>query len=298
MFRIDLSALSRTELKRLLAAAEARGQAERIEQLRAELAARDSGEAPRPPPAPAPDAFDDDEPLPMVVPDELPALHLELPRAPVAQRARPARGWSRGAAAAAVVLVVGGGAAVWALNGTPGLPTGDAAPAASPPASTAAPAPAPRVMVARVEAAVPVPPEAIAPPAPPAPSQPDPQPTPPPPEPRPAATLAKAESPAAPRRLDPCARPPTPADRLLCNDLGLNLLNHEMREAYGRAMDAGADPIAIRESQAAWRRARDPVSDPRALAQLYDRRIGELKAMAGGAPRPDAAVTTPERQQD
>ena len=81
-------------------------------------------------------------------------------------------------------------------------------------------------------------------------------------------------------RLDPCATPPSPADRLLCNDLALNLLDHEMRAAYGRAMEAGADPVALRESQSAWRRSRDPTADARALAGLYDRRIRELEAAA------------------
>ena len=78
-------------------------------------------------------------------------------------------------------------------------------------------------------------------------------------------------------------RPFSPADRALCGDLALNLLDHEMRDAYGRAMEAGADPIALRESQAAWRRARDPLSDSSALASLYDRRIRELRAAAEAA---------------
>jgi hypothetical protein len=287
MLRMNLSALSSTELKQLLAAAEGRGQDSLVEQLRAELATRAAVGEPRvarsrtPPPA----EFDD-EPEPMMVPDEA-ASGLWLDR-DLGGRS-PARRWPVGLAAAAVLAV--GGAVAWGLNGAPGLPVagGAAPPATATPA--AAPAPAPRAMVARVEVAPPAPPEAVAPAAP-LPPAPAPAPAEPPPK-----ALAKAESRAsAPRRLDPCATPPTPADRLLCNDLGLNLLNHEMREAYGRAMDAGADPVALRESQAAWRRTRDPVSDPRALAQLYDRRIRELKAVAGETPRPDAAATTLERQ--
>ena len=90
--------------------------------------------------------------------------------------------------------------------------------------------------------------------------------------------------PARPTRLDPCATPPTPADGLLCRDLALNLLDHEMREAYGRAIIAGADPITLRDSQADWRRTRDPIADPRALADVYDRRIRELEAEAEPPP--------------
>jgi uncharacterized protein YecT (DUF1311 family) len=118
------------------------------------------------------------------------------------------------------------------------------------------------------------------------------QPVAPRPEARPMALAKAPVRQIAQTRLDPCATPPTPADRALCNDLALNLLSHEMRDAYGRALSAGADPEAIRESQAAWRRTRDPVSDPRALAEIYDRRIRELKA-AAAAP---VADISPNRQ--
>jgi len=89
-----------------------------------------------------------------------------------------------------------------------------------------------------------------------------------------------------PSRLDPCATPPSPADRLLCSDLALSLLDHEMRDAYRHAVEAGADPVALRESQAEWRRARDPVADARTLAGLYDTRIRELNAAALPSPPP------------
>jgi hypothetical protein len=293
MLRMNLGALSRTELKQLLAAAEGRGQESLVEQLRAELASRASaGEGRMSASRTPPPAGFDDEPASMVLPDDG-ASGLWLER-DVGRRA-PARRWPAGLAAVAAVLVVGG-AAAWSLNGAPGLPVGRAAPppkalaqaTAPAPAAASAPTPTPRAMVARVEVTPPAPSEAVAPP------------TPSPPEPRsqepPRPQVGTEVRASVPRRLDPCATPPTPADRLLCNDLGLNLLNHEMREAYGRAMDAGADPVAIRQTQAAWRRARDPVSDPRALAQLYDRRIRELKAMAGETPRPDVAATTLERQ--
>jgi len=285
MLRIDLSTLSRTELKHLLAAAEGRGQDALVEQLKAALAARASAEAARPRPL---EAFEDDEPAPMAaLDDDVPGLRLDRD----ARRSPSARGWPAGLAIAAVLLV--GGATSWGLNGAPGLPGGAVAPAA--PAATAAPAL--RAMTARVEAApapaaspAPLPAPALDPAAPPQPR------LKPAPRPEPAATLAKAEAPPpTPRRLDPCATPPTPADRLLCQDLALNLLDHEMREAYGRAMDAGADAAALQAGQAAWRRARDPVADPRALAALYDRRIRDLKAMAGEA-RPDAAAATVDRQ--
>lgn len=261
MLRIDLSALSRAELRRLLAAARARGQTGLTDQLQAELAARAAGKGASDAVSRLlPPAFDEDETEPMKAPAGLPELSVAAP-------GRRPRSASRGPLAFAIlgILAAVGGAA-WGLNGAPGWPGPRPAPgpATRPAAAIAAAAPAagaPRAMVARVE---PVPPAAAG--------------VAPPPI-RAAAPSPPPERP-APRRLDPCAAPPTPADRLLCNDLGLNLLDHEMRDAYGRAMAAGADPVALRDSQAAWRRARDPTGDPRALAQLYGRRIRELKAQA------------------
>jgi len=266
MLRIDLSALSQTELRRLLANAEDRGQTALAVQLQGELTARRAGGGgSRPPPA----AFDDDDDTePMVLPDHLPALSLagrDGGAAPPGRR--------RPIGLLAFSLILTGAVAAWGLTGAPGLNRPPSGPSVRPTSAIAAPPPPPvqRAMVARVEPALPADVEA---------------PAPPPSAPVRVATTARPEPP-APRRLDPCATPPTPADRALCNDLGLNLLEHEMREAYGRAMSAGADPARLRADQSAWRAERDPTSDPRTLARLYDRRIGELKALARENPPDD-----------
>ena len=321
MLRIEMSGLTRAELRRLLTAAEARGQAELAEGFRAELAARAAGEDTGPPapiafeedepgpiafeedePAPiafgedepGPIIFEEDEPGPIVAPEEPPLLSplpLELPD----RRAPPARRWPVGLAAVALLAV--GGASGWILSGAPGWPQ---------PESPGEP-PAPRAMTIRsapgpVAASLPkASPEPPPPPASAAAEAPAPEPTTPPTaEPAPRVASITAPRP-GPRRVDPCAQPPTPADRLLCNDLALNLLERELRDAYGRALSAGADPVAVRQSQAEWRRARDPTSDPRALAGLYDRRIRELKAMtaaASAAPEAAAPPLPDDRQRN
>lgn len=283
MLRIDISTLKTAELGRLLVAARARGQHELVQSLEAEIAAREGGAPAETRASSDEPAVEDDETRPMVVPDPSPDLRLERER----RRSPPRRGWPIGLAAAGVLTL--GGMAAWGLSGAPGFPRLSPNPGGEPPRvatrpapPAASPTPTPRAMTARVAPSPPSQsgPAALA-PTPTAVSAPEP--------PR-AVALAKAEAPAR-RRLDPCATPPTPADRLLCNDLGLNLLSHEMRDAYGRALSAGADPVAIREGQAAWRRVRDPVADPRVLAELYDRRIRELKAAAStaAASGPDAA---------
>lgn len=299
MLRIEMSGLTRAELRRLLAAAEARGQAELAEGFRAELAARAAGGDDGPPQPMAFDEFDEDEPGPITFHDDEPGPIL-APRDPTRlaaedptplafeaadRRARAKRQWPVGLVAVAVLAV--GGATVWGVSRAPEWP------------------PEPRAMTFRsasTRAPVAAPPPKAPPPSPPAVAEA------PPPEPTPQATAEPASKAAAeaapkvatqaapepgPRRVDPCARPPTPADRLLCNDLALNLLERELRDAYGRALSAGADPAAVRASQAEWRRARDPTSDPRALAGLYDRRIRELKAMTASASAPTEAPAPP-----
>jgi hypothetical protein len=101
--------------------------------------------------------------------------------------------------------------------------------------------------------------------------------------PPPTVRLAKAE-PAAHKSTarDPCTRS-TPADRLVCRDLSLRLIDLELREAYVRALNARADPAIVDAGQAAWRRTRDKVSDPDRLARLYNQRIRELEAATAAA---------------
>jgi len=282
MLRIDISTLGQPELKRLLAAARARGQEAFAAKLEAELASRAASGRKAQPRQPPDFDVEDDETQPMFPVGDAADLRLDPP---VRRRGGPGA-WP--VVLAAAVLV--GGAAGWGLS--PGVKTWLSARADR--ALQAEAAPAPRVMAAQIAKPAPTPPPEPA--SAPAVAAPDPAP-PAPPAPRPTALAKTQARPAVPARLDPCATPPTPADRALCNDLALNLLSHEMRDAYGRALSAGADPAAIRESQAAWRRTRDPVSDPRALAEIYDRRIRELKAAAALAASSSAPVAA-DRQQN
>jgi uncharacterized protein YecT (DUF1311 family) len=260
MLQINIATLSRSELKGLLATATSRGQAALAEQIQAALDTQAADAAVR---LASSHVAADEEPARIVFEDDEAAessLRLGSLREPRSRR------WPLALAAATIVGV--GAAMAWAPLRAP-------APArASSPrlAALTAPPTVPRAMAMVAE------PAARPDPSPPAPAAAAP-PAAAPPKPAPStATAAAAATPQPPRRVDPCADPPTPADGTLCKDLALNLLDRELRDAYGRAIDAGADPRAIRQSQAAWRRARDPVSDPRALAELYERRIRDLKA--------------------
>lgn len=96
----------------------------------------------------------------------------------------------------------------------------------------------------------------------------------------------KPEVKTAPSRRDPCATAPTPADRLVCSDLGLAQLHRELLEAYAHALNARVDPTVVNEDQAAWRRARAGIADPTRLGQLYADRIRELNAAASARQKP------------
>lgn len=282
MLRLNLSVLGRPELERLLEVARARGQEDFVRELEAEFRARAAGLT-----APAPVYHvEDDEPLPMVVPDDLRPDDDDLRFEPAARRPAPKRAHFGLAAAAVLAGVVA--VAAWSLGGFPrpgpsSGPPGERAPARQ--AAVMPPRGSPESAPVREAAQTLAPAETQKPPPRRA-------------EARPSGSQAAGADLAAvgtavdavarPRRLDPCANPPTPADRALCGDLALNLLERELRDAYGRALDAGADPARLRADQAAWRAARDPVSDSRVLASLYDRRIRELRAQAVGGPSAEA----------
>ena len=101
--------------------------------------------------------------------------------------------------------------------------------------------------------------------------------------PPPAVRLAEAEATTrTPVQSGACARS-TPADRLVCGDLSLQLFDLQLQDAYRRALNARVDPVIVGEAQAAWRRARDEVSDPQRLARLYNQRIHELDAATAAA---------------
>jgi len=261
---IDLSTLSGTELRRLLKVAQSRGDEGLAGQLQAELSARGAGGQRIGGPAPRPDPAPEEAPSHMVWREE--PLGLTADRGPPHA---PGRGFplvGLGVAAAGLVAAV----VSWNLIGSETPLPGPAEP------------PAPRAMVARSEPLQPAPdPAPVAAVTPPALRRPA---TPPPPPPTPA-RIAKVE-PAIKgplRTTDPCSSPPTPADRVVCSDLAIAELHREMREAYVRALNARADPYVVGQAQDAWRRARDPISDPQRLAQLYDRRIRELNAATAAA---------------
>jgi len=252
----DISALSGPELKRLLALAKSRGQGALAQQLEAELATRGRGEGRQRAAKIGPEAEGEAwEPEPMRLGTPLAELErADLDAADLdlgAPRSRPPR--HRRWPLAAAVAALAGGALAWALAGAPdprAVFAAKPAPVAPPRLQMVRVAPAPAAAIPPDQADAPQ--EAVAPPP--------------------------AEVRTPPPRLDPCARPPTPADRLVCNDLALDMLDHELKDAYARALAANADPAAVREAQAAWRQTRDPVDNPQGLAQLYDQRIRELKA--------------------
>ena len=106
--------------------------------------------------------------------------------------------------------------------------------------------------------------------------------------PAPPATDAVAAAAPAPDRPAPvvangCATEPTPADREICGDPQLRLLQRGLQRAYAAALEAHEDRALLRQRQLAWRDARNTVSDPARLARLYQQRIRKLNAATAEA---------------
>ena len=311
MLGIDLSTLSRSELQRLLKIALERGDGSLAQRLEWELGSRGKGGGGRAPPvAVAPPPQDDpgeedpgedlgEAPVdvmeldvePDVEPDAEPLVWEPITLEPIAPRPASARGGLPlvGLGLVAACLIAGG--VFWGLGQMDRSPAAGSAQAPAPRAMAArpleaapAPAPRPEPKVAAPEAAPVVP--AAKPPvevatkaAPPEEARKERSPRPPPP----AVRLAEAEATTrTPVQSGACARS-TPADRLVCNDLSLQLFDMQLQEAYRRALNARVDPVIVGEGQAAWRRARDEVSDPQRLAHLYNQRIRELDAASAAA---------------
>ncbi len=95
--------------------------------------------------------------------------------------------------------------------------------------------------------------------------------------------------PREPARPAACRAPATPADRLVCERPTLAAQDLAMRQAYDRALAAGADRLKIDRAQAQWRGRRDRATSEQDLTQLYASRIAELdraariRAAPGGA---------------
>ena len=304
MLGIDLATLSRPELQRLLKVALERGDGPLAERLEWELGSRGNGGGRRAPPvAVAPPPQDDpgeenpredlgEAAVDVMESDVEPDAELfwrePIALEPTAPHPASARGGLLLVGLVAGCLISGG--VFW------GLGQMDRSPAAR-----SAQAPAPRAMAARPLEAAPAPrpePTVAAPQA--APVVPAAKPpvevatkaAPPKemiarkeraPRPPPAVRLAEAEATTrTPVQSGACARS-TPADRLVCNDLSLQLFDLRLQEAYRGALNARVDPVIVGEGQAAWRRARDEVSDPQRLARLYNQRIHELDAATAAA---------------
>lgn len=89
----------------------------------------------------------------------------------------------------------------------------------------------------------------------------------------------KALAPIGGPALSRCLAEPTPAERALCLNPDLRAADVRMREAYDKALAAGADRQALDREQAEWRTARNMAAHSKdAVARLYDQRIEELTA--------------------
>jgi uncharacterized protein YecT (DUF1311 family) len=259
---------------------------------------------------PAPRARDADRPLtlrdadPEPTGDELPPLRAQTPRrrpAAAAAKPRPAyRPRLRLVVGFALGIAVGTALGFWVGEMPRDTPSPVAAAVAPVQTAALAPAPAPVAEPAApisAEPALDAQPDAAATPASPANAQQvagdvnghasDPPPPPPPmTEPTHSAEIAQPapERPAA-AVAGGCAGASTPADRTICADPNLRRLQGELRRAYNEALEAHQDRALLREHQLAWRDARNAVSDPDRLAQLYEERIRKLNAATAEALR-------------
>jgi uncharacterized protein len=90
-------------------------------------------------------------------------------------------------------------------------------------------------------------------------------------------------APPAHHEADACAAQPTPADRAICGDPQLRELQRQLRQAYNEALEAHEDRALLRQRQLAWASARDAVTDPDRLLELYEQRIRKLNAATAAA---------------
>jgi hypothetical protein len=253
MLGIELSALSVPELRRLLEVARTRKQEALAQALVAELEAR-------------PGRMAGLRQAPMVMPELM-----QSRRAPPS----PRRGLAMAVAASAAVV---GALLAWALSANLDLRP----PTRPQPVALAAADTGPRLAVALTSVG-PESPLLIDPAAP-----------------AEAANQTEAEEPIAPpahplrqvrarpapARTNPCYDLPTARERLICGYPSIALQDQRLKQAYGRALAAGADPHAIEGAQAEWRQASAEISDRKALFDRYDGRIRELDAAAAALQPP------------
>ncbi|MFL5298040.1 MAG: lysozyme inhibitor LprI family protein [Phenylobacterium sp.] len=87
-------------------------------------------------------------------------------------------------------------------------------------------------------------------------------------------------------RAEPCAAR-SRAEALICADAGLAAYDRDLNRAYRRAMRSGAvSPDDLRADQRDWLADREDAArrSPRALGDLYERRIDELNRIADDGP--------------
>jgi len=72
------------------------------------------------------------------------------------------------------------------------------------------------------------------------------------------------------------------AEEVVCGDPRLAAADRRLRQAYDRALEAGASPRRLDRQQGRWLAAREDAArdDPRAVADVYEARIAELEDMA------------------
>ena len=162
-----------------------------------------------------------------------------------------------------------------AREGGPVVQVSDAPPPAQPPAASAPPAAAPRPAPApapapRQPARVAASPAAPRPPAvAPAPRQAARQPA------RAAVEPARGAGPSF-----NCRYARTRSERMVCGDPGLAALDRSLNAAFEEAVAGGVDRRTLRAAQDRWLGAREAASDdPDAVADVYRRRIEELRAL-------------------
>jgi uncharacterized protein len=82
-----------------------------------------------------------------------------------------------------------------------------------------------------------------------------------------------------------CGRAPSPAAAMVCADPDLARADRRMARAFRAAALSGAPLDQLRAEQDDWLEIREDAAErsPRAVAQVYDQRIGELEAMAEAA---------------
>lgn len=100
-----------------------------------------------------------------------------------------------------------------------------------------------------------------------------------------AAQVATAVVTPAPRRFNDCGDAPTRAMAMVCRDMRLAEADRRMKRAYRAALAAGVPADALSRDQADWLEVREDAAQVsrRAVADIYQQRIRELRAMADDA---------------